>query len=180
MGSQQVTWVILAGLPGTGKSTLAGALAQRAGVAAAILDKDRVRAALFPDALTDYTREQDDLCMTAIYDAAAYLTRQGKTRLILLDGRTYSLRAQRETAIRAAESAGAQWRLIHVVCPDEVAEVRLSQQQAGHPAQNRTPELYRAMKARWEEIAEPHLVVEMTAEVEAAVAIVEPYLKKGV
>ena len=37
--------VIMAGLPGTGKSTLARALAQR--LAGAVLDKDEIRAALF-------------------------------------------------------------------------------------------------------------------------------------
>ena len=50
------TWVLFAGLPGTGKSTLARAIAGRLG--AAVLDKDRVRGALFPRGLTDYTRNK--------------------------------------------------------------------------------------------------------------------------
>jgi adenylylsulfate kinase-like enzyme len=54
------TWVLLAGLPATGKSTLARALAERL-EGAAVLDKDRVRAALFPGDMVDYTTEQDEL-----------------------------------------------------------------------------------------------------------------------
>ncbi len=76
------TWVLFAGLPGTGKSTLAKALAERLG--AAILDKDRVRGALFPGLLTDYSAEQDQLCMRAMLEAAAYLTECQRARLHLL------------------------------------------------------------------------------------------------
>ena len=66
------TWVLFAGLPGTGKSTLARVMAQRLG--AAVLDKDRVRGALFPGELTDFSPEQDQLCMRAMVEAAVYLT----------------------------------------------------------------------------------------------------------
>ena len=74
-----MTWVILAGLPGTGKSTLARALVEQLG--GVVLDKDRVREALFSAPLTDYVREQDDLCMRAIFEAAAYLTRRARPSL---------------------------------------------------------------------------------------------------
>lgn len=74
------TWVLFAGLPGTGKSTLARALAGR--LNAAILDKDRVRGALFPGALTDYSASQDQVCMQAMLAAAAYLTERRRVPLI--------------------------------------------------------------------------------------------------
>ena len=61
---------------------------------AAILDKDRVRGALFPDALTDYSAEQDQLCMRAILEAAAYLTERRRVKYIFFDGRTFSTRAR--------------------------------------------------------------------------------------
>ena len=72
------TWVLFAGLPGTGKSTLARALAAR--LHAAVLDKDRVRAALFPGVLTDYSEQQDELCLRAMLEAAAYLTERRRAR----------------------------------------------------------------------------------------------------
>src|ERR1700753_4298800 len=103
------TWVLFAGLPGTGKSTLARAIAERLG--AAVLDKDRVRGALFPGALTDYTTQQDELCMRAMLEAAAYLTELGRVEYIFFDGRTFSRQAQIEDLLSAAARAGARWRV---------------------------------------------------------------------
>ena len=99
------TWVLFAGLPGTGKSTLARAMAER--LNAAVLDKDRVRGALFPGALTDYTAEQDQLCMRAILEAAAYLTDRRRVDYIFFDGRTFSTQAQIEDVLLAAARVGA-------------------------------------------------------------------------
>ena len=95
------TWVLLAGLPGTGKSTLARALAGR--LDAAILDKDRVRAALFPGALIDYSASQDQVCMRSMLAAAVYLTEHRRVHFIFFDGRTFSTQAQRDEVLLAAK-----------------------------------------------------------------------------
>jgi predicted kinase len=169
------TWVLFAGLPGTGKSTLATALATR--VNAAILDKDRVRAALFPGALTDYTVAQDQVCMRAIIDAAAYLTIHHRTPFIFFDGRTFSARSQREEVEEAAEKAGAGWRILHVTCADEVAEQRLAITDPAHPAQNRSPALYRTIRQHFEPIPHPKLEVDTTRGIETALTAAEAYLR---
>jgi predicted kinase len=63
--------VIMAGLPGTGKSTVARSLAQR--LPAAVLDKDIIRAALFSAAHVEYSSEQDDFCQEIMVQTASYL-----------------------------------------------------------------------------------------------------------
>ena len=66
---------LVAGLPGAGKSTIAVRLEQELG--AVIFDKDRVRTVLFPPRVLDYSAEQDDICMTAIYQAAGAVILSG-------------------------------------------------------------------------------------------------------
>jgi predicted kinase len=167
-------WVVFAGLPGTGKSTLARALAERLG--AAILDKDRVRGALFPDALTDYSPEQDQLCMRAMLEAAAYLTARRRVPYVFFDGRTFSTGEQIEEVLLAAEQAGAGWRILHVRCADAVAEERLGRNDPGHPAKNRDPALYRRIQQHFEPILQPKLEVDTTLGVERELAAVEAYV----
>ena len=170
------TWVLFAGLPGTGKSTLARAIAQRLG--AAVLDKDRVRSALFPGALTDYSAQQDQLCMRAMLEAAAYLTEHKRVDYIFFDGRTFSKQAQIEDVLLAAARAGARWRIVHVTCADAVAEGRLAHSDPGHPAQNRDPALYRRIKQHFEPITQAKLEVDTTSGADEVLTIVEEYLTR--
>ncbi len=174
MPGESTIWVIFAGLPGTGKSTLARALAERLG--AAILDKDRVRGALFPDALTDYSPKQDQLCMRAMLEAAVYLTQRRRVQYIFFDGRTFSTRGQIEEVLQAAKRAGARWRILHVTCADTVAEERLARNDPGHPAKNRDPALYRRIKQHFEPILQPKFEVDTTLGIDRQLGAVEGYL----
>ena len=168
------TWVLFAGLPGTGKSTLARAIAERLG--AALLDKDRVRGALFPGALTDYSAQQDQLCMSAMLEAAAYLTERKRVDYVFFDGRTFSKQAQIEEVLHAAARAGARWRIVLVKCADAVAEERLARSDPSHPAQNRDPALYRRIKQHFEPIPQAKLEVDTTSGTDEVLTVVEEYL----
>jgi predicted kinase len=169
------TWVLFAGLPGTGKSTLAKAVAERLG--AAILDKDQVRAALFPGALTDYTPEQDQLCIRAMVEAAIYLTERKGVGYIFFDGRTFSTRAQIEEVLLPAERVGAPWRILQVTCDDAIAEQRLARGDPSHPAQNRDQALYRRIRAHFEPIQQEKLVVDTTSGIDGELEAVEAYVR---
>ena len=150
----------MAGLPGTGKSTLCRELAKT--LPATVLDKDAIRAALFPPRKIEYSTEQDDFCMKIMLETAAYLLRKDAAHFVFLDGRPFSRRYQIEQAITAAEELQQPWRILECVCSDETARQRIEAQAAGaeHPAANRDYALYLRVKAAFEEITQPKTVID--------------------
>src|SRR5437763_16822420 len=111
--------VAMAGLPGTGKSTLATHRAAATG--GEVISKDTVRAALLPPAVLDYTREQYDLTMSAVFAAASAIRRSHPSVPVFLDGRTF-LKAYQVRDLLAVDPAV---RVIECVCADDVAKARL-------------------------------------------------------
>jgi hypothetical protein len=151
--------IAIAGLPGTGKSTLARRLADVIG--GVVLCKDVVRATLFPPPVLDYSTDQDDVTMRAIYAAAGTIHRSFPECPILIDGRTFS-RAYQVRDLLDAAASGIEIRMIECVCADDIAQSRLLRDAVvgSHPAGNRTPELYRAVKARAEPLTIPRLILD--------------------
>jgi predicted kinase len=149
----------MAGLPGTGKSRLGQALA--AALPAVILDKDPVRAALFPPKFVDYTTEQDDLCIGVILQVAGYLFHRHPGIRVILDGRPYVRRSQRQVLVDFAAGIGVPFSFIECVCTPEIAQARLQDAEATqHPARNRGIPLYQRLKGAFEPIEELKLVVD--------------------
>src|SRR5437879_2772519 len=126
--------VAMAGLPGTGKSTLAARLAREIG--GIVISKDTVRAVLFPLPVLDYSREQDDLTMSAVIAAASSIRQSHPAIPVILDGRTF-LKAYQARDLLTVDPAV---RIIECVCSDDVAKARLERDQmiGEHPAKNRT------------------------------------------
>src|SRR5690242_13754655 len=111
--------VIMAGLPGTGKSVLCRALAKQIG--GVVLDKDIIRAALFPPERIEYTAAQDDFCQSLMLQATAYLLARDPQAVIFFDGRTFSRRYQIDAVIESAKKFGTLWRTIECTCSAETA-----------------------------------------------------------
>jgi predicted kinase len=149
--------VLMAGLPGTGKTTLARELAFRTG--GRVVSKDEVRHALFLPEELEYSTAQDDFCMELVLDLADWLLRQSTERLIFLDGRPFSRRYQIDNVLRRAASLHQAWRILECVCRDATAKSRLAVA-GGHPAGNRSSALYLDAKANFEAILEPKTIVD--------------------
>jgi len=167
----------MAGLPGTGKSTLCRALAtEQHGV---VLDKDIIRAAIFPRERIEYSARQDDFCQSVMFQTAAYLLNQDSDALIFIDGRTFSRRYQLEEAIGSAVKLRSAWRIIECTCSEESARWRIEQDRelGRHPAGNRSFELYRRLKAEFEPIVAAKLVVDTDQPIEKCLAAARVYIE---
>ena len=166
--------VLMAGLPGTGKSTLAKAIAQ--GVAGVVLDKDAVRAVLFPESLTAYTSTQDDFVIQVMLSTAEYLLRDNPELVVFLDGRPFSQKYQVDAVVSYAERIGTAWRVVECVCSEELALQRIQEDKGQHVAKNRDAALYQVVKDKFEVIIRPKLVVDTSAALEVNAKKVEEYL----
>jgi len=163
--------IVMAGLPGTGKSTVCRELAKT--LPATILDKDKIRAALFPPKKIQYSTEQDDFCMKIMLETAAYLLRKDAAHFVFLDGRPFSRRYQIEEAIATAEELKQPWRILDCTCSDETARQRIEAQAAGgeHLASNRDYALYLRVKTAFEEIIQPKTIVNTDQPLEATIPL---------
>lgn len=151
--------VLMAGLPGTGKTTLACELARR--TQGAVLSKDEIRAALFAPKDIQYSVEQDDFVMEIMLNAARYLLKKSASRPIFFDGRPFSRRYQIERVLEFAGELDQPWKIIECTCLDESARQRLDvAPDPSHPAQNRDFALYAAVKGRFEPITYPKTAID--------------------
>ena len=158
----------MAGLPGTGKTELSKPLASRLG--GIVLSKDKVRAPLFPSGAINYASDQkNDFCMSVILMAAQRIAAKDNVPFVFFDGRTFSRRRQVEEVIRAAAEVNADYRILHLSCPDEGALVRIRQGQGNHLAADRDRNLYGKVKARFEPIMPAKLDVDTSRSLEESV-----------
>lgn len=174
LGYAHCMLILMAGLPGTGKSTLSRALAAELG--GTVIDKDQVRAALFSPQDVEYSTEQDDFCMAVMLKVAGYLFRKDPARLVFLDGRTFSQAYQVKRVTGFAEAISQPWRILECTCSEETARERLTTD-PNHVAANRNFDLYLKVKSRFEEITFPKTVIDTDQSLETCIHVASAALK---
>ncbi|MGW2705379.1 bifunctional aminoglycoside phosphotransferase/ATP-binding protein [Streptomyces sp. NPDC001340] len=176
-----VSLTLVGGLPGSGKSTLSGALADRLGVT--LLSSDRLRkelagipaeqsaAAAYGEGL--YTPEWTAKTYAALLDRAAALMSCGES--VVLDA-TWSDAGRREAALRVAERTSADLVALHCHAPDDVSTARLTTRAVG--PSDAGPDIAAAMAAReppWPEAVAVDTSGSLESAVARALAAVRPW-----
>jgi predicted kinase len=163
--------ILMAGLPGTGKTTLARELARH--LKGRVLSKDEFRHSLFTQEEIEYSSRQDDFVLEIMLQTAGHLLERDRERRIFLDGRPFSRRYQIENVIAAANALHQPWRIVECVCPDSIARQRLESDAGSdaHPAGNRDYRLYLEVKARFEAITFPKIVIDTASSLENCVRL---------
>ncbi len=159
------TLVVMVGPPGTGKSHLVRELAARVSVHVLETDEIRRRIATPP---THSPRENARVFIIAHRELDRYL-RSGEN--VVFDA-TNVHRRDRRKLYRIAEKNGARVLVVRAVAPDEVVAGRLKKRAAGLAPRDRSEagwEVYARMKAEYEEINRPHLVVDTSRDLRPAI-----------
>ncbi|MCX5435306.1 bifunctional aminoglycoside phosphotransferase/ATP-binding protein [Streptomyces sp. NBC_00063] len=172
---------LVGGLPGSGKSTLSGALADRLGVT--LLSSDRLRkelagipaeqqaAVAYGEGL--YTPEWTNKTYATLLDRASALLSQGES--VVLDA-TWHNAGQREAAVRMAEHTHSDLVPLHCQVPDDVATTRLATRAPGvSDADLDVAAVMAAAETPWSEAVRIDTSGSLEAAVVQALAAVRPH-----
>lgn len=143
--------VVVCGLPGVGKTTVAGMVAERLGTDR--LRTDVVREELFPD--PTYTDEERHAVYEALFDRARERLEDDED--VVLDG-TFAAAALRERTRELAAAAGVEHRLLRVTCDESVVRERMAERT--DDASDADFEVYRTFAAEFDPIVTEHEVVD--------------------
>ncbi len=164
--------VMMAGLPGTGKSTIARRLAKAIG--GTVLESDAVRQLMF--GRREYSSTESFAVFRTLHTAARYLLALHVT--VVVDA-TSILEKDRKPLYRLAEEARAPLFILQVEAPASVVEERLARRKSGAGAVGDRSEagleVYERMSGRFQPIREPHWRVDTSDEIktEAELASLE-------
>jgi hypothetical protein len=141
---------VVCGLPGVGKSTVAGRLAER--LDADVLRTDVVRKELFDE--PTYTDEEIETVYREVFDRARRALRAGDN--VVLDA-TFVNREWREAARAVATEHGRVFHLFAVECPESVVKRRIERRDGVSDADFET---HRELKATFDPIELDHVVID--------------------
>jgi predicted kinase len=156
-------FIVISGLPGTGKSRLAGLLRERLNYL--VLESDCMRKVLFPR--PSYKPEESARLFRALHSTIELLLKRGVS--VILDATNLS-EHNREYLYRIADRTRARLVMVQVEAPPELVKQRLSlRQQEPQNSSDADWTIYQKMKPEAEKIGRHHIVVDTSQDVSPAI-----------
>ena len=149
-------FIVLSGLPGSGKTHLATQIAARMPIA--VLESDRLRKVLFER--PSYSQRESGRLFSAIHGLLDSLLARGIP--CLLDA-TNIIEAHRRSLYAIAERRGVRLVIVSVETPHEIALSRLASK-SGDEVSDADAGIYEKMRRDYEPIEHDHLVVDGTGD----------------
>jgi predicted kinase len=167
--------VMLVGLPGSGKTTLAAALSHRL-PDVRVLNKDAVRYALFDPC--DYSSAERSIAFSSMLDAARY--HLGRGRVVVLDGLAFPRPGEEDAVDAVAAEAGAFVATIVCDVPVEVAVARADADAVAgtHRAANRDGHAVRQVAGEMREPSAAYLTVDSTQPIDDVATQAQAYIEE--
>lgn len=149
--------IILTGLPGTGKSTVAAALALELGAVVLSTDKIRAEGRKTPG----FSRAEKGGVYERLFARAERGLRGGRS--VILDA-TFYLESLRETAAAAGRRAGVSVFVVEVVSPRPIVKLRMERRLgASERRQSAGFEVYGFIQKTYDPVRGRHFVVDTTS-----------------
>lgn len=154
-------FVVVSGLPGTGKSFFCRKLAER--LPFCILESDAMRKTLFPS--PSYSTEESARLFAACHSLIELLLKRGVS--IIFDATNLSER-HREHLYRISDRTGAKLVLVRVEAPPAVAYERLQARNKMTDREDKSDadwQVYKRMKSRVDKIRRNHFAVDTSRDI---------------
>jgi len=179
----KTTLIVVAGLPGVGKSFIADKIGKK--IDARILRTDEIRKEMagipqdekryeeFGEGI--YDKEMGEKTYLEVINRAREFLNNGKS--CILDA-TFSERMYRDLAFNLAEELGVPFLIVECTCPEEVVIERIkSRVEDGKSISDATISIYRKMKERFEKIEEDEIrvVVDTSGNIELMIERLATY-----
>ena len=161
--------IIICGLPGVGKTTLAKNLAPR--INASVLSSDKIRKELFP--IPTYSTAELKMVYDAMTLTAKYLNDIGKN--CILDA-TFNREDSRIEVKKKLGLDDRQFQIIECSCPEDVAISRLESRKDDYS--DATMQVYQKMKSMREPIKANHITIDTTQPTDENTTKVAEYISK--
>ena len=164
--------VLITGLPGTGKSTIAMHLARR--LRATVLRTDVIRKQLFPQ--PNYTEEEKELVYKVTFLIAEYLLRAGKN--VILDG-TFYKRSLRERVYRLARDLRKRLIIVECCAPEAVVKQRMeARAKKKNIPTDADFEVYKKIRDQFEPLRRQRVIVDTSNPLEENLSEIMRYIAK--
>ncbi len=155
--------ILMAGLPASGKSTLAKALARK--IRATVLRTDLVRKQLFEK--PTYSREEKLLVYKVTFLIAEYLARAKVN--VILDG-TFYKRELRNKVYQIGKKTRTKVFVVECCAPEAVIKERMERRKLRGSLSDADFEVYKKISREFEPIQRPHIIVDSSRSIKENVS----------